>query len=67
MLFANRTGMEPPVAATAYLTLMTCPAANPRTLRALRAFRDRRADFGQGFYDVAQNLVGRDGPRLRRR
>ena len=49
LLFANGSGMTSPVAATAYLTLMTCPAANARTLRALSAFRDRRADFGQGF------------------
>jgi hypothetical protein len=49
LLFANRTGMTAPVAATAYLNLMTCPAANKRTLHALATFRDRRADFGQGF------------------
>ena len=41
--------MRAPVAATAYLTLMMCPAVNARTLAALRAFRDRRTDFGQAF------------------
>jgi hypothetical protein len=49
LVFANRTGMQAPVAATAYLTLMTCPAVNPRTRAALEAFRVRRANFGQGF------------------
>jgi hypothetical protein len=38
-----------PVAATAYLTLMTCPRVDARTLVALRAFVDRRRDFGQAF------------------
>jgi hypothetical protein len=49
LLFANRTGMRHPVAAAAYLTLMTCRRVDARTLRALRAFRARRGDFGQGF------------------
>lgn len=49
LLFANDTGMRAPVAATAYLTLMTCPRVDPATLRALRAFRARRVGFGQGF------------------
>jgi uncharacterized protein DUF3105 len=49
LLFANRTGMPQPVAATAYLTLMTCPRVDARTLVALRAFVDRRRDFGQAF------------------
>src|SRR3954468_21107405 len=49
LLFANNTGMRAPVAATAYLTLMTCPRVDPATLRALRAFRARRVGFGQGF------------------
>ena len=49
LLFANDTGMRAPVAATAYLTLMTCPRVDVRTLGALRAFRARRAGFGQGF------------------
>ena len=38
LLFANTTGMPQPVAATAYLTLMTCPRVDARTLAALRAF-----------------------------
>src|SRR3954468_11721002 len=49
LLFVNNTGMRAPVAATAYLTLMTCPRVDPDTLRALRAFRARRAAFGQRF------------------
>jgi hypothetical protein len=49
LLFANDTGMRPPVAATAYLTLMTCRRVDDATLRALRAFRARRGGFGQGF------------------
>jgi hypothetical protein len=48
LLFAN-PGMPAPVAATAYLTLMTCPRVDPAALRALRAFRTRRVGFGQGF------------------
>jgi Protein of unknown function (DUF3105) len=49
LLFANRTNMTAPVAATAYLTLMTCPRVDAATLVALREFRARRANFGQGF------------------
>jgi hypothetical protein len=49
LVFANRTGMPEPVAATAYLTLMTCPRVDARTLPALRAFADRRRGFGQAF------------------
>jgi hypothetical protein len=49
LLFENQTGMREPVAATAYLTLMTCSRVDARTLSALRAFRARRGDFGQGF------------------
>jgi Protein of unknown function (DUF3105) len=49
LLFANDTGMRAPVAATAYLTLMTCPGVDDATLGALRAFRARRSGFGQGF------------------
>jgi hypothetical protein len=49
LLFANRTGMPAPVAATAYLTLITCPRVDARTLPALRAFADRRRGFGQAF------------------
>jgi hypothetical protein len=49
LLFENRTGMPEPVAATAYLTLMTCPRVDRATLGALRTFRDRRRGFGLGF------------------
>jgi hypothetical protein len=49
LLFANRTDMTAPVAATAYLTLMTCPRVDAATLGAVREFRARRANFGQGF------------------
>jgi hypothetical protein len=49
LLFANQTGMRQPIAATAYLTLMTCPRVDVTTLNALRAFRDRRRAFGQRF------------------
>jgi len=47
--FANQTGMSVPVAATAYLSLLTCPRVTTGTLRALRAFRDRRKAFGNAF------------------
>jgi hypothetical protein len=49
LLFANTTGMRAPVAAAAYLTLMTCPRVDHATLGALRAFRARRSGFGQAF------------------
>ena len=47
--FANQTGMTSPVAATAYLSLLTCPRVSAGTLRALRVFRDRRRGFGNAF------------------
>jgi hypothetical protein len=47
--FANQTGMRAPVAATAYLSLLTCPRVSARTLHALRVFRDRRRGFGNAF------------------
>ena len=47
--FENQTGMTTPVAATAYLSLLTCRRVTPGTLRALRAFRDRRRGFGNAF------------------
>jgi len=49
LLFANNTAMRAPVAATAYLTLMTCSRVDPAALAALRAFRARRIGFGQRF------------------
>jgi len=49
LLFETGTDMPQPVAATAYLTLMTCTRVDARTIEALRAFRDRRGNFGQGF------------------
>jgi hypothetical protein len=49
LLFANQTGMQAPVAATAYLSVMTCPRVDQRTLHALRVYRDRRRGFGQAF------------------
>jgi hypothetical protein len=49
LLFENQTGMQPRVAATAYLSLMTCPRVDRATLGALATFRDRRRAFGQGF------------------
>jgi Protein of unknown function (DUF3105) len=49
LLFENRSGMHSRVAATAYLSLMTCPRVNRATLGALAAFRDRRRAFGQDF------------------
>jgi hypothetical protein len=45
--FEDTTGLRPPIVVTAYLTMMTCPGVTPRTLTALRAFHDRRRDFGQ--------------------
>jgi hypothetical protein len=47
--FANQTDMAAPVAATAYLSLLTCPRVTATTLRAIRAFRDRRRGFGNAF------------------
>jgi hypothetical protein len=47
--FANQTGMTAPVAATAYLSLLTCPRVTASTLHALRVFRDRRRGFGSAF------------------
>jgi hypothetical protein len=47
--FANQTGMTTPVAATAYLSLLTCPRVDRATLHALGTFRDRRRGFGGGF------------------
>jgi hypothetical protein len=47
--FANQTGMTERVAATAYLSLLTCPGVTNRTLHALRVFRDRRRGFGNAF------------------
>src|SRR3954451_12857901 len=49
LLFENRSGMHARVAATAYLSLMTCPRVDRATLGALAAFRDRRRAFGQDF------------------
>jgi hypothetical protein len=49
LLFENQTGMRARVAATAYLSRLTCPRVDRATLGALAAFRDRRRAFGQGF------------------
>jgi Protein of unknown function (DUF3105) len=49
LLFENQTGMRARIAATAYLSRMTCPRADRATLGALAAFRDRRRGFLQGF------------------
>jgi hypothetical protein len=47
--FENQTGMTAPVAATAYLSLLTCPRVDAATLHALSVFRDRRRGFGTAF------------------
>jgi hypothetical protein len=47
--FANQTAMTAPFAATAYLSLLTCPRVTASTLHALRVFRDRRRGFGSAF------------------
>jgi hypothetical protein len=47
--FENQTGMTSPVAATAYLSLLTCPRVDAASLRALRIYRDRRRGFGNAF------------------
>jgi hypothetical protein len=39
LLFENQTRMSAPVAATAYLSVMTCPRVDRGVLRALDAFR----------------------------
>jgi hypothetical protein len=49
LLFANQTGMRVPVAATSYLSVMTCDRVDERTLHALRVYRDGRRGFGQAF------------------
>jgi hypothetical protein len=49
LLFENQTGMPVPVAATAYLSVMTCPRVDRAVLRAFDAFRSRRRSFGQDF------------------
>jgi hypothetical protein len=49
LLFENQTAMPSPIAATAYLSVMTCPRVDRGTLHALAVFRDRRRVFGQGF------------------
>jgi hypothetical protein len=49
LLFENQTGMRARVAATAYLSRITCARVDRATLGALAAFRDRRRAFGQGF------------------
>ena len=49
LLFENQTGVRVRVAATAYLSRLTCPRVDRATLGALAAFRDRRRAFGQGF------------------
>jgi hypothetical protein len=49
LLFKNQTQMAAPVAATAYLSVLTCPRVDRRTVRALDAFRARRRGFGQSF------------------
>lgn len=46
LLFENETGMEAQVAATAWGHSLTCDDADPATLDALRAFRDRYIDEG---------------------
>ena len=47
--FENQTGMTAPVAANAYLSLLTCPRVDAGSLHALRVFRDRRRGFGNAF------------------
>ena len=49
LLFANQTGMRDPVAATSYLSVMTCPRVDAGALKALRVYRDGRRGFGQAF------------------
>jgi hypothetical protein len=49
LLFENRTSMTAAVAATAYLSVMTCSRVDQTTLAALQAFRERRRAFGQSF------------------
>ena len=43
----SQRGMEPLLAATAYLATLSCPRVDADALVALRAFADRRRDFGQ--------------------
>jgi len=48
-IVAQNATMRPRIAATAYLSMVTCPRADGPALRVLRAFRDRREHFAQGF------------------
>jgi hypothetical protein len=47
LLLENQTGMRHRVAASAYLTLMTCPRVDARTLVALRASGPGAATSGR--------------------
>lgn len=49
LLFENNTGMETPVAATAWGQMITCGKLNDGAIDALRAFRERYTDKGPEF------------------
>jgi hypothetical protein len=61
LLFENQTGMRPRVAATAYLSRMTCPSIDRSVLGAPAAFRDRRRAFVHGFSRGSTLGPGRSG------
>jgi Protein of unknown function (DUF3105) len=46
LLYENTTGMEPPVAATAWTHSLTCPEMNNKVFDAIRTFRARYIDKG---------------------
>jgi hypothetical protein len=49
LVFENNTGMEAPVAATAWGQMVTCPDLSPESIDTLRAFRDLYTDKGPEF------------------
>jgi hypothetical protein len=49
LVFENNTGMQAPVAATAWGKSITCDALDSASIDALRAFRDRFTDKGPEF------------------
>lgn len=49
LVIQNNTGMEAPIAATAWGQMITCPNLSPEAIDALRAFRERFTDKGPEF------------------
>jgi hypothetical protein len=49
LVFENNTGMQSPIAATAWGQMITCPGLSDATIDALRAFREKYTDKGPEF------------------